>query len=202
MRLRPLVLGAVLLTMALAAAGCTSAGANPTSDTGGGTPAGTVTVKADGKVVCVIALKGGRGTCKVNTGAYPPGTVKFSGSYGGGAGFKPSHSGTVSLKLLKAAATTSLSLSVATAKYGDEQAARLRVRVVPRSTGGQTPSGKVTVRAGGTVVCVITLASGTGSCAPAAKELAPGRYRLSASYPGSTQFTGSVSGEQTLVVAK
>lgn len=200
MRLRPLVLGAVFLTMALAAAGCTSAGTHAAAGAGSRTPAGTVTVKAGGKVVCVITLKGGSGTCKVNTSAYPPGTVKFSGSYSGGTGSKPSRSGTVSLNLEKAATKTSLSLPAATVKYGHEQAERLGVRVVPRFTG--TPSGKVTVRAGSTVVCAITLASGTGSCAPAAAKLAPGSYRLSASYPGSTQFTGSVSGEQALVVAK
>jgi hypothetical protein len=200
MRFRPLVLGTVLLAMGLAAAGCTSAGTHATAGADGRTPTGTVTVRASGKVVCVITLKGGNGSCKVNTGAYPPGTVKFSGSYGGGAGSKPSRSDTVSLTLSKATTKTSLSLPTATVKYGHEQAERLGVRVAGRFTG--TPSGKVAVRAGGTVVCMITLASGTGSCTLAAKELVPGSYRLSASYPGSTQFTGSVSGEQALVVAK
>jgi hypothetical protein len=198
MRFRPFVRGTVVLAMALAAAGCTPAGTH--AGAGDRTPTGTVTVRASGKVVCVITLKGGSGSCKVNTSAYPSGTVKFSGLYNGGTGSKPSRSDTVSLELEKAATKTSLSLPTATVKYGHEQAARLAVRVAGRFTG--TPSGKVAVRASGTVVCVITLVSGTGSCALAARELVPGSYRLSASYPGSIQFTGSVSGEQTLVVAR
>jgi hypothetical protein len=169
--------------------------------TGGRTATGTVTVKdAGGKVVCVITLKGGKGSCKVSTLNYAPGTVKFSASYNGGARFKPSRSSTVSLKLLKAATKTSLSLSAASVKYGNEQAERLSVRVAPQFTG--TPPGKVTVRAGSTVVCVITLVSGAGSCTLTARQLAPGSYPLSASYPGSTDFTSSASAKQALVVTK
>jgi hypothetical protein len=186
--------------MALGGAGCTSAATHATPAASDRTAAGTVTVKAGGRVVCVITVKGGRGSCKVSTLNYMPGTVKFSASYSGGTGFKPSRSSTVSLNLLKAATKTSLSLSTTTVKYGNEQAERLGVRVVPQFTG--TPVGKVAVRAGGTVVCVITLVSGTGSCTLTAQELAPGSYSLFADYPGSTDFTGSASAKQTLAVTK
>lgn len=90
--------------MALGAAACSSSGSDaPAPDR---TLTGTVTVKSQGKVVCVITLKGGKGSCKVNTQHYAPGTVQFSASYGGGSGFKPSQSSTVNVKLTKAAAKT------------------------------------------------------------------------------------------------
>jgi hypothetical protein len=60
-----------------------------------------VTVKAGGKVVCVITLQGGKGSCKVSTLHYAPGTVKFNASYGGSTGFKASSSSSVNLQLSK-----------------------------------------------------------------------------------------------------
>jgi hypothetical protein len=91
------VLGAALLMLALGATGCTSSGSPGTSAanhaTGGtsGRPAtGTVVVKRGNKVVCVIKLKAGRGSCNVSTRDYAAGTVTFTGTYTGGPGFKPS----------------------------------------------------------------------------------------------------------------
>jgi Bacterial Ig-like domain (group 3) len=203
MRLRPLVLCAVFFTTALAVAGCSSGGTPATAAASSGAAAGAagaVTVKAGGKVVCVITIKGGRGSCQVSTLDYAPGTVKFNASYSGGTGSKPSRPATASLQLLQAATKTSLSLSTATVTSGHEQAERLGVRVVPQFMG--TPAGKITVRAGSTVVCVMTLVSGTGSCTLTANEFAAGSYPLVASYPGSTDFAGSASVKQTLAVTK
>jgi hypothetical protein len=107
MRPRPVVLGAALLILALGAAGCTSSvssGASPGNHPAGGAsgrPAtGTVVVKRGNKVVCVIKLTAGRGSCKVSTKNYPPGTVTFTGTYSG-SGFKPSKA-TANLKLTPA----------------------------------------------------------------------------------------------------
>ena len=92
---------ALLLSTALGAAGCSSAG-TPGPKAPVGTPTGTVTVRSGGKVVCVITLdKNGTGTCKVGTGSYPPGKVTFTGTYDGGAGFK-SGSGSTTVTLLPA----------------------------------------------------------------------------------------------------
>ncbi len=53
-------------------------------------PTGTVTVRSGGKVVCVIKLDAdGTGNCPVSTTNYPPGQVTYTGTYSGGAGFKP-----------------------------------------------------------------------------------------------------------------
>ena len=109
MRPRTVVLGAALLILALGAAGCTSSvssGASPVNHPAGGAggrPAtGTVVVKKGNKVVCVITLNAGRGSCKVSTKDYPPGTVTFTGTYSGGSGFKTSKT-TANLKLTPAA---------------------------------------------------------------------------------------------------
>jgi hypothetical protein len=158
-----------------------------------------MTVRSGGKVVCVIKFTAGKGTCTVNTAQFTAGTVKFTGTYNGGAGSKSATS-TASMQLKQALTTTILSLASATAKFGSEQAERLTVRVVPRFSGA--PAGSVTVRAGHAVVCVIRLASGAGSCALTAGSLTPGSYGLVASYPGSTNFTASASPKQSLNVSK
>jgi hypothetical protein len=135
----------------------------------------------------------------VNTGAYAAGNLKFVASYGGGGGYRPS-AGSANLRLLRASSRTVLSLSAARVRYGHEQAERLSVRVVPRFAG--TPAGKVTVRAGSTVACVITLAGGAGSCALPATRLAVGTYQLAASYSGSASFAASTSGKLPLTVVR
>jgi hypothetical protein len=208
MHYRPLVLGAGLLATALGGAGCSSAaapaadvgGTHGAGDTGGRTPEAMVTLKADGKVVCVIPLKGHSVSCKVNTAQFAAGTVHFSASYGGAGGSKPDVSPTGSMKLLRATTKTALTLSASTVKHGDEQAEKLAVEVAPEYAG--TPAGQVTVRAGGTLVCKITLSSGAGSCTLTSGERPAGSYRLVASYPGSTNFTGSTSASHTLAVTK
>jgi large repetitive protein len=198
MRHRPLVVCAALLAMALSAAGCTSGGSHA-ADSGSHTPTGKVTVKAHGKVVCVITLKNGTGSCKVGTSQYAPGTVRFSASYGSDGGSKSSSS-EANLTVKKATTTTSLSLSATSVKYWAEQTERLSVQVAPHFAG--TPAGKVTVRAGGTVVCVITLASAKGSCALTASQLASGSHPLVASYAGGASFTGSSSPQRMLTVTR
>jgi len=196
MRHRSLVLRAAVICLALGIAGCSSGGSHADSSH---TPTGKVTVKAHGKVVCVITLKNGKGSCQVGTSQYAPGTVKFSASYGSDGGSKSSSSD-ANLKVTKGATQTTLSLSATTVKFGSEQTERLSVRVAPHFAG--TPAGKVTVRAGGTVVCTMTLSSGSGSCALSASQLVSGSHPLVASYAGSASFTGSSSPQRMLTVTK
>ncbi len=55
---------------------------------------------------------------------------------------------------------------------------------------GQLPQGsdrvEVTITAGSASLCVITLAKGKGGCTLASRKLRPGRYHLTAAYPGSS----------------
>jgi hypothetical protein len=100
----------------------------------------------------------------------------------------------------QAATATSLSLSPATVAYGDEQAEQVSVTVSPQY--GGTPGGTVTVSAGPATVCVITLASGSGSCTLAATEFPPGSVQLTASYGGSADFAASTSAVAQLTVSR
>jgi hypothetical protein len=108
MRVRSLVLCAVLAGAALGAAGCSSSGSpSPGGSPGGkaavGKPTGTVTVRSGNRVVCVITLdKNGTGTCKVSTAGDSPGKVTYTGTYNGNAGFK-SGSGSTTLTIKPAA---------------------------------------------------------------------------------------------------
>lgn len=102
MRVRPLVLSVVLIGAALGAVGCSSSAATAPRAAATGKPAGTVTVRSGGKVVCVITLdKNGTGTCKVSTAGKPPGKFTYTGTYSGSAGFKPG-SGSTTLTIVPA----------------------------------------------------------------------------------------------------
>lgn len=104
-RLRVLALLAGILVVAVGAVGCSSSAAQ-TSGGGGptrGPVTGTVVVKSGGKVVCVITLSAGRGSCKVSTKGYPAGSTPFTATYSGTKQYKPSTSKPVTVQLGKAA---------------------------------------------------------------------------------------------------
>jgi hypothetical protein len=83
--------------------------------------------------------------------------------------------------------------------YGDEQAEHVSVTVT--SPGG-TPGGTVAVKSGTSTVCTITLRSGRGQCSLAARQLRTGTYTLGAVYNGNSNFTGSASSGETLMVVQ
>ena len=86
---------------------------------------------------------------------------------------------------------TALAVSALSVVTGDEQDEQLTVTV---SGAGGTPTGTVTVAAGATTVCTITLLDdGTGSCAPTADEFPVGPVTLTASYSGDDTFESSAS---------
>jgi hypothetical protein len=116
MTFRYFVRCAALVAVALVGAGCSS-GALPAptpastqgpssgathgaGTTAGLTATGTVTVRSGGKVVCVMTIKDGKGTCKVSTKDYKPGTLSFTGAYSGGDGMKASVSKPLAVRLL------------------------------------------------------------------------------------------------------
>jgi hypothetical protein len=74
------------------------------------------------------------------------------------------------------------------------------VTVVPRYAG--PPAGIATVRSGSATVCQITLVGGKGECALSARALGVGEHNLVAVYPGSADFTGSMSAPQALTVVR
>lgn len=163
-----------------------------------GTPFGKVRVKEGSSIVCMIALSAGKGSCTVAATRFAAGTVKLIASYGGATGFQASTSATKSFAVTKAATRTSLTLAQTTVTYGHERAERLSVSLRARYSG--TPSGKVTVTAGRTTVCTITLKSGRGNCRLRSRTLRPGTHHLVATYSGSANFNRSSSTAKTLKV--
>jgi predicted lipoprotein with Yx(FWY)xxD motif len=106
MRIRPLVLSAVLAgAVVLGAAGCSSSG-SASSKAPAGKPTGTVTVMSGGKVVCTITLdQNGTGTCKVSNANDKPGQITYTGSYNGDGSYK-SGTGAVTITLKPAQQTS------------------------------------------------------------------------------------------------
>jgi hypothetical protein len=168
---------------------------------GSGTPTGSVTVTSGAASVCDIILSSsGTGSCVLPATRLAAGTVNLTAEYSGDADFGPSVSGAKALAVSKAATTTVLTLSHATIPYGDESGARISVAIRPRYSG--TPSGTVTVKAGPTMICKITLKSARGSCSLAKTRLTAKPVKLTAGYSGSADFGSSGSGAKTLTVSK
>jgi hypothetical protein len=65
----------------------------------GGTPAGTVAVKAGTRTVCTITLKAGRGSCALTAKELKSGTYHLTASYPGKGGFAGSASAAKTLKV-------------------------------------------------------------------------------------------------------
>jgi hypothetical protein len=164
-----------------------------------GTPTGTVLITSGSTTVCTITLASGAGSCRPAATKLPAGLVKVTASYRGSFVFGTSAS-SIGLTILKAATKTSLTLAAAKVSYGHEQAEKLSVAVSPKYAG--PAGGKVTIKAGKTTVCVITLKSGKGSCTLTAKKLPAGTYHLTAAYPGSADYASSASTKQTLTIAQ
>ena len=169
---------------------------------GGTPPVGTVTVGYGTAVVCTFSLSSssGTGSCALGAVALPPGTAQLTASYAGNADLGSSVSAAESLAVGKEPTTTTVSLSATKVTYGAEQHERISVAVKPAL--GGTPTGQVTVKAGGTRIRVITLTSGKGTYTLAAASLAGGTAKLTASYAGDARYAGSTSGPTNLAVAK
>ncbi len=65
----------------------------------GGTPAGTVTLKAGTRTVCTVTLKSGKGSCALTAKELKPGTYQLTASYPGKGGFTSSASAPRTLKV-------------------------------------------------------------------------------------------------------
>ena len=164
-------------------------------------PSGTVTVGSGTTIGCKLSLSSSwTGSCALKATALPPGTARLTASYAGNADLASSVSAAKALAVAKERTTTTVSLSTAKVTYGAEQHERISVAVRPAL--GGTPTGHVTVKAGGTVVCVITLRSAKGTCSPSAARLATGSHKIIASYGGSADVTSSTSAARTISVAK
>ena len=176
--------------------------ANVTGQVAGVAPTGKVTVKAGSVALCSFTLAAGPGHCRPSTTKLNPGTYHVTASYGGDVTYAQATSGPQTLTVTAAPTTTSLTLSKTKVKAGQEQQETLKVAVAPKTKTSLTPAGQVTVKAGRTTLCVITLKKARGSCPLTARQLRPGTYHLAAAYPGVSPFARSASPAKTLTVTK
>jgi len=195
------VLGGITLAGAcLALAACSSSGSSGTGGSSGQVPVktGSVTVKEGNKVICVMTVSDGKGTCKVPASSMGLGTNAIVGYYSG-KGYKPAQSHPVPVTVTKATASVALSDSSPQVSVGDEQAARVTVKVTAARTA--VPTGSVIVYAGTTTICTIKLAQGAGSCALGARQLKAGSQSLFADYSGDALHFASRSNVEKITIA-
>jgi hypothetical protein len=95
---------------------------------------------------------------------------------------------------------TAMTLSAASAVYGHEQAERVAANV--HDVFGSVPTGTVSINAGKTVACTITLKAGTGSCTVPATKFGPGTVSVTAFYGGGISFGTSQSVAKNFTVKK
>jgi hypothetical protein len=86
-------------------------------------------------------------------------------------------------------------------RVGAEEIEDFSVRVGPDFIGAaNAPTGTVTIRAGSTVLCTITLVDGHGSCSPSANALPAGHDVVEAYYSGGGTYSPAQSRPEQLEV--
>jgi Bacterial Ig-like domain (group 3) len=176
-----------------------------------GRASGSVSITADGVNLVApgtcSASNGGANPCFIHSAtALPASTTPYTvtASYPGDANFLPA-STTVPLSIFPATSSVVLAVSPASTSYGDEGSVTISVTVTSGTTG--SPAGSVAVQNGGDTVCTIALEpaslnTSSGSCLPlSGTQLPPGKYALTANYPGDGNFESSVSSARSLTIA-
>jgi hypothetical protein len=186
------------LALAACSSGPATAGAAEGTVVGVPVKNGTVTVKDGSRVICVMTVVNGKGTCKVSSSTLPMGPNPMVGYYSG-AGYKPAQSNQVYVEVVKVTTSVALSVSPATVTYGNEQVARLSVKVT--AANGAVPTGNVLVGTGHTLLCTVKLSHGAGSCSLGARQLKVGTTPLGAIYRGDTTLKNSLSKPEKITVA-
>jgi hypothetical protein len=164
-------------------------------------PSGMVTIKDGDNAIATLSLADGAATKTLAAIQLKPGSHTLTADYLGDAAFGGSSSAAQTLTIAREPTTTALTLSTAKIKAGHERAENLTVNVTPKFT-GPAPAGQVTINAGATRLCVITLSHAMGSCTLSRNRLRPGTYHLTATYAGRTPYAGSASARKSLAVTK
>lgn len=149
-------------------------------------------------IFCGATLVNGTATCAETDTGLPPGAYQVFGFYNGDDIFAGSDTPLETLTITPGTAVATLSLGQPRIDFGQQQNEQLTVHVAPIGSGA--PSGQVTVMEGNANICGATLAGGVGECQLNPGQLAVGRHALTASYSGDTDFNGTTSTAQTLIV--
>jgi Bacterial Ig-like domain (group 3)/Beta-propeller repeat len=170
--LNPSTYGQVLTFTAVVASGL---GAPPDGE--------SVSFKKGAKVLGTGTLSGG--SASFTTSTLPVGTDYIKAVYGGDSNFAGSTSNTVSQGVNKATTTTTLASSQNPSNFG--QSVTFTATVTPQFTGKVT--GTVTFYDGTTVLKTVALSGGVAKFTTS--TLTSGAHTITATYNGSTSFTGS-----------
>jgi hypothetical protein len=157
-----------------------------------GTPTGTVTFNNGSTKLGTVPLSGG--VASYTTTNLAVGTEPITASYNGSSSFTTSTSGALSQAVNQANTTTTLVSSLNPSNY--KQAVTFTATVSPQFSG--TVTGTVTFYDGTTTLETKTLSDDKANYTTA--KLAVGTHNITATYNGSTDFTGSSSAPVTQTV--
>jgi hypothetical protein len=157
-----------------------------------GTPTGTVTFNNGSTKLGTVSLSGG--VASYTTTKLAVGTEPITAVYDGSGSFTTSTSGALSQAVNQASTTTTLVSSLNPSTY--KQAVTFTATVSPQFSG--TVTGTVTFYDGTTALETKSLSDGKAKYTIA--KLAVGAHSITASYNGSTDFTGSSSAPLTQTV--
>ena len=151
---------------------------------GNGVPTGEVTISND-VGSCIATLDNGSGSCEITPTA--PGQPEINAEYGGDSNFNGSSS-SVSGPVVTLADTSIVNFTFDPTSVVVGQPTIVSVEVEITAPGSGVATGEVTI-SNGTDSCIVTLASGAGSCS--LTPTAPGSLELSAEYSGDNNFNPS-----------
>jgi hypothetical protein len=162
-----------------------------TSNTGSGTPTGSVVLQMDGATLTTLTLNA-QSAASYTTSSLAAGTHTFTAIYQGDSSYLTSTS--TSIQEIVALANTAIALAGPT---GAVNAGTTLSLVATLTTNGLAPTGTVTLRDGSVAISQQTIstqtASGTGTFNFSTSSLAVGTHALTAAYSGDSNNAAAVS---------
>lgn len=153
------------------------------TSTVGAPPDGTVAFKQGATLLGTSLLS--RGSASFTTSEFAVGTKAIKATYSGDSDFAGSTSKALSQAINKATTTTALASSLNPSNTG--QSVTFTATVTPEFAG--TPTGKVAFYVGTTLLKTVALSGGAAEFTTS--KLASGSHTITATYDGSTDYTGS-----------
>jgi large repetitive protein len=169
-----------------------------TTSPGSGTASGTVTFKDGSTTLGTASLSSGQAT--FSTSALSVGSHSITAVYGGDSSFNTSTSSTLSQTVNKASTTVSASSSPNPSVTG--QSVTLSATVSVTSPGSGTPTGTVTFKSVGNVLCSYTLTGSDAGVASCSVPLDAGSYSITAEYAGDSNYNAATSSASSQTVNK
>ena len=161
---------------------------------GSGTPTGGVSFKDGNTTLGSATLSGGIATLTVSSLA--AGNHSITAAYNDDSNFNSSSSPVVTQVVNPASTSTTLTATPNPSNFG--QSVSLKATVAALSPGGGTPTGNVVFTDGATNIGTVSLSGGTATLN--ISSLARGSHAITASYQGSSSYSGSTSAAVTQTV--